>query len=687
MTDPRTTRVRRRIVAGTAALGAAVMLGAAVPVPAGAATAPTPRRIVTGWGYFNTPSASALASLQANADLFTDISPFWHSAKWSGGVSSISSPYSATTRASVLPAIRAAGVAVLPSITDGMGAHRMAAVLAGTGTRAAFVNQIVATVVAEGYNGIDLDFEGFAFADGRSTWAATRPNWVAFVKALSAGLHARGKLLSVTTPPLYTATTGYWVYDWKSIGGYVDRLRVMTYDYSTSSAGPISPFPWVEKVAAFAVTQVASGKVQIGVPDYGRDWVTSVTYGGVTGLCPTNAPTGANPTQVTAFADAFSYATARQTFTSSGAGSYVAQWSGPRFATLGVRVVTRPVVTWHPTYKERTFTSKVSFTGTRAQRVVATGTAALASTTVTVSSTAGLVVGLTVAGAGIAAGTTVQAFDPTTKIVTLTAPTTSAIAAGALTFSGAAPATCTVTRLAYYDDATAAAARAALVGTYHLRGIAQWTIGGEDPSQWSKLRTYATSIAPSTTRVTVSGPAVAPYRSVVTWRGVATSDGVAVPAAPASLWYLRPGGTAWTRLAVSTTDAAGRVAFQARANGRGTYMIAVTGTFDRLGGNGKKAFGISSAVVVSATTAKVRASSAVRVTAYLVPAHRGQASLLQRRTSKGWVTLGATKADALGRVAYVVRAPASGGRYDFRLLAAAYPNVAARWGFFSVQSA
>ena len=101
----------------------------------------------------------------------------------------------------------------------------------------------------------------------------------------------------------------------------------MTYDYSTSKAGPISPFAWVAKVAAFAVTQVPSGKIQIGVPNYGRDWVTAVAYTGVTGSLPDDRARRLEPHPGRHLRDTLSYATARHMITSSGAASYIAQWS------------------------------------------------------------------------------------------------------------------------------------------------------------------------------------------------------------------------------------------------------------------------------------------------------------------------------------------------------------------------
>ena len=687
MTDRRTTRVRRRIVVGAAALGAAAMLGALVPVPAEAGTSPTPRKLVTGWGYFSSTTSSALTSLQDNAALYSDISPFWYSATWNGSSSAIAPASYAANRASVLPMIKATGVAVLPTITDGMAAHRMAAVLAGTTTRTALVNQIVATVLAESYDGIDLDFEGFAFSDGSSTWASTRPNWVAFVKQLSAGLHAKGKLLSITTPPLYTPTTGYWVYDWRSIGAYVDRLRIMTYDYSTSKAGPISPFAWVSKVVAFAVTQVPSGKIQIGVPNYGRDWVTSTTYSGVTGKCPASSPAGSTTAQATVFADALAYAAARHVITSSGAASYIAKWSGPSFTAPGIKLVTRPVAAWNATYKERTFTTKVSFTGTRAQSVATTGTAPAGAVLLAVPSTTGLVAGLGVTGTGIAPNTRVSAVNATTKVVSLSAATTAAIKGGAVVFAGSVAASCTVNRLAYYDDASSALARAQLVGTYHLRGITEWTIGSEDSAQWSKLRSYATSIAPTPTVVGVTAPRYAPYGVPITVVVHATSAGLPVEGATARLFWRRNGTTAWLAAGSVKTSPTGRAAFTPAVTSGGTFLAIVASSFDRTPGSAATSVAAKSAVSVTAPSAAVRPGVAVVLTARAKPVHAGQVTTLQVRTGSRWSTVATRKADRYGRAIFTVVSPAAGATRQYRVVAAGFRGVAGAYGYATVRSA
>jgi hypothetical protein len=57
----------------------------------------------------------------------------------------------------------------------------------------------------------------------------------------------------------------------------------MTYDYSVSKAGPLGPITWAERTVQYAVSIMPASKVFVGVPGYGRDWVTAVS-----GICPSN---------------------------------------------------------------------------------------------------------------------------------------------------------------------------------------------------------------------------------------------------------------------------------------------------------------------------------------------------------------------------------------------------------------
>lgn len=304
------------------------LVAVATPSTAGTINEPyakAPRHIVSGWlPYWTTDSS--LATVSANADLFYDVVGFWHSAT---GTSTIVDQLSDSRRAAAVAALHADGVRVLGGVTDGTSARKMASILANKTSRTTHIKALVALALANDYDGIDLDYEKFAFSDGSSTWATTRPAWVAFVKELSAALHAKGLWLTAAVPVMYDSdrdgSSGYWVYDYASIGGYVDRLRIMTYDYSVSAPGPIAPIAWVRRVLDYATSVVPASKIQVGAPAYGRDWPTT-TKG-----CPVDNMPG------------------RATYTSAGAAALAAD--------KGV------TPTWNSTYAEKTFSYNKKYSG------------------------------------------------------------------------------------------------------------------------------------------------------------------------------------------------------------------------------------------------------------------------------------------------------------------------------------
>jgi spore germination protein YaaH len=239
-----------------------------------ALTACNPNRFVSGWVPNWAPTEGRAAFTNAAATpMFSDISPFFFTATAPDGIPGIVG--SEAQLKQTVDAARSRGLTVLPSITDGTGKGVMAAILADPLRRAAHVASLVSLAVGRGFDGVDLDYEGFAFADGRATWDATRPNWVAFVSELADALHKQGKLLSITIPPTWIEVgvlRGYPVYDPQAMGVLADRVRLMVYDWSVSNPGPISPMTWLSLVIAYNDPIIPNAKLQLGVPAYGRNW-------------------------------------------------------------------------------------------------------------------------------------------------------------------------------------------------------------------------------------------------------------------------------------------------------------------------------------------------------------------------------------------------------------------------------
>ena len=299
-----------------------------------------PRKILTGWlPYYS--MKTYLPAILSNADLIKEIMPFWYTLKYDGTTKKavIADVYK-TANPSVpitepLTALRNAGMTIIPTITDGTEKLVLANLLAKPASRKQVVEAIVATVASQNYDGIDLDFEGFAFIDPNTTWKTTAPNWVLFVKELGAALHAQKKILSITTPYLFNPAEkqkGYFVYSWAEIASSIDRLRIMTYDYSTSRPGPIGPIAWTEKTIKYAVSIMPASKVYLGLPGYGKDWVTKVE-----GVCPANLVKIITP--------------------SAKAGTFLMRDAASIAATYGA------VPTYNETFAEVTFSYKREYTG------------------------------------------------------------------------------------------------------------------------------------------------------------------------------------------------------------------------------------------------------------------------------------------------------------------------------------
>jgi spore germination protein YaaH len=267
-------RGRSRRYSGIAWL-AVVLAGAALAgltlLPRAAGGRAPARVVVASLPYWNIGHGSAV--VLANRHDFTEVSPWMYGLSRTGRIERQYPASRAATVSTAIARMRAAGLAVMPTlanITAGRWSYApVAAILHHPALAKRQIAQITALVMAHNYSGIDIDYENLRASD--------RHAFTAYAGALAAALHAHGKLLSVAVFAK-TSNTGYGgrnlAQDYAALGRVCDQVRVMAYDYhwNTSPPGPVAPIGWVRAVLLYAKTQIPDRKIVLGVPLYGYDW-------------------------------------------------------------------------------------------------------------------------------------------------------------------------------------------------------------------------------------------------------------------------------------------------------------------------------------------------------------------------------------------------------------------------------
>lgn len=254
---------------------------AATPAPAPspstppAPTPPAPAFRVSGWLPTWTGATGRQAIIINSGGALDEANPFWYGLRPDGSLKVASQ----ARDQAFIAAVKDAGGELIPTIHDVEDGSATDAVMASATLRQVFVQALLSEVDTYGYDGIDVDLEHIK--------SSSRDAFHLFMQDLSAGLKARGKILTAAIPGK-RAGSGSWAgYDYAAVGALVDRFKIMTYGYSgpwTRNPGPIAPIHWIEDVLDFAVTQMDPAKIYIGLPFYGYDWpadgsrIRSVTW-------------------------------------------------------------------------------------------------------------------------------------------------------------------------------------------------------------------------------------------------------------------------------------------------------------------------------------------------------------------------------------------------------------------------
>lgn len=132
--------------------------------------------------------------------------------------------------------------------------------------RASIINQIVEAV--QPFEGLNIDVELVPARD--------RYLFLSFVSELRERLPE--KMLSVCVPAR-TKRLSSEVYPYTELAEIADRIFIMAYDehWSGGKPGPVASLEWCKNVAAFAKKSMASEKIIMGIPFYGRTWSDKTT--------------------------------------------------------------------------------------------------------------------------------------------------------------------------------------------------------------------------------------------------------------------------------------------------------------------------------------------------------------------------------------------------------------------------
>lgn len=131
------------------------------------------------------------------------------------------------------------------------------------------IDEILAELNSKGYTGVDVDFEYILSED--------RDYFTTFVALMTNILNEAGYTVSVALAPKTSADQRGLLYegkDYAGLGAAANSVLLMTYEwgYTYSSPMAVAPINKVRQVIEYAITQIPSAKIDMGIPNYGYDW-------------------------------------------------------------------------------------------------------------------------------------------------------------------------------------------------------------------------------------------------------------------------------------------------------------------------------------------------------------------------------------------------------------------------------
>ncbi len=232
-------------------------------------------------GYLIPSGASADATTVAESGELSYVTIFSYHVNDRGGIVPLPDQQALT-------AAKSHGASLLLSVTnfDGTNFNTELAhtILASTALRNSVFAAIEDKLSAQGFSGVNIDFEHMHPSD--------RPLYNAFVTELRDRMHPKGYSVSIAMgPKTKDEPNAAWMgaFDYKTLGSVVDFIMLMAYEWGWVGGPPmaIAPINQVRAVLEYATSVIPAEKLLMGIPTYGYNWLIPDT--------PNNLATGIAP--------------------------------------------------------------------------------------------------------------------------------------------------------------------------------------------------------------------------------------------------------------------------------------------------------------------------------------------------------------------------------------------------------
>ena len=228
---------------------------------------PFPKRPVDVNAYVLNMGETGAKEVRDVGQHLTYVSPFVYSMKEDGGLGSLKD-------AEVLQAAKEKQVVPIMCITNFTatepGSKLAHTILSNTQIQDILLTNIVNTMKAKGYRGLNIDFENVLPTD--------RELYNQFLQRAVDRLHPLGYFVSTAVAPKTSSEQKGLLYeavDYAAHGRIVDYVILMTYEwgYRKGPPQPISPINEMKRVVDYAVTVIPREKIYLGFQLYARDWL------------------------------------------------------------------------------------------------------------------------------------------------------------------------------------------------------------------------------------------------------------------------------------------------------------------------------------------------------------------------------------------------------------------------------